>query len=681
MQNLILFFSQFTYLLAFYLASVLYYYSDRKSTRVLVAVSSFFVSGLFFSGQYLFVKKGFAFILNFSSYASLPAFFILIFLPLAWLGIVVRFLNEKRSRFLFPVLVIVSFAFGNCIYLLNHVLNSPAETVIQLWRNIPSYLLEFFSAYILLSTFTAFFYTIKFKEEDTSLSGLPRISALSVLRWSSFLLFFVALFVSYFLYFSRDKISKEFDEILLGNVPVLIYKLDIAISFIIFILVLLVGRAITGYQAFTGKFISVRAVPVFWKGFLVLSLFYCLIGLFMESNSDSPWRDYYLSLLYLLGVIVFQRIQFQESQENNRYLKPFLQSENIYEYVTSDSSVKPDFEEFFRILCDNTLHAGSACLIPEGVLSFRGDPLFYNSNLVPESSVIRNEWKKNKNKQYFQINRADSGDYIIVLPVHNGNDLTGLLYLGVKRDYTLYSEEELEIAKIASRKILDLIAVAELTRRLLELQKRQLIENRLLDVKTRRFLHDEVLPELHMILLAMDSLAASPKKEELLGEIMGTHRKISSFLKSLPSHIPDVTPDNYVSVILSSAKSELGEADLQFELKEIPDSIFQNYDSVLLEVVYYAFREILRNINRYARVPGKELRVRISLEKFISYLEICVEDNGPGFGKESSKGTNQGLLLHGTMLATVGCSLVKESAPGETRLKIRIPIPRGLSSP
>lgn len=112
----------------------------------------------------------------------------------------------------------------------------------------------------------------------------------------------------------------------------------------------------------------------------------------------------------------------------------------------------------------------------------------------------------------------------------------GVLFLGVKKDYTLYSEEEIDIARIGSGKILDLLSVTEISRLLVNLQKKQLMDSKLLDHQTRRVLHDDILPEIHTIMIGIDSMQEEPVRMDLLNSLSGLHKKISNLLKILPFH-------------------------------------------------------------------------------------------------------------------------------------------------
>ncbi len=59
------------------------------------------------------------------------------------------------------------------------------------------------------------------------------------------------------------------------------------------------------------------------------------------------------------------------------------------------------------------------------------------------------------------------------------------------------------MARAPGERLIDASAITEVARRLMGLQRERLVESRLIDQQTRRMLHDEVLPELHSVLLGL----------------------------------------------------------------------------------------------------------------------------------------------------------------------------------
>ena len=97
--------------------------------------------------------------------------------------------------------------------------------------------------------------------------------------------------------------------------------------------------------------------------------------------------------------------------------------------------------------------------------------------------------------------RPTHGGAAWAVPLWGERSLIGLLLLGERRDGSLYTQEEIEIARAAGERLIDARAAGELARRLLLLQRRRLSEDQMLDSRVRRALHDDVLPLLHTALL------------------------------------------------------------------------------------------------------------------------------------------------------------------------------------
>ncbi|HNH00848.1 MAG TPA: hypothetical protein PLP72_14930, partial [Leptospiraceae bacterium] len=277
-----------------------------------------------------------------------------------------------------------------------------------------------------------------------------------------------------------------------------------------------------------------------------------------------------------------------------------------------------------------------------------------------------------QNKSLFYLNREKFSGYVLGITIQDKNENIGVLYLGVKKDYTLYTEEEIDIARIGSGKIMDLLSVAEISRLLVNLQKKQLMDSKILDHQTRRVLHDDILPEIHSIMIEIDSMTNELAKKNLINSLSDLHKKISNLLKLIPLHPTNLNHTNFIIEIENLVKSELGGESVQYQIQEEAEKKLELLESIALEVIYYAVRELLRNISRYARSPDRALEVQIYLILENGNLELWIEDNGKGYEEsKEQKGAGQGLLLHSTLMAVIGGALIKETHIGEST-KVRL---------
>jgi signal transduction histidine kinase len=252
----------------------------------------------------------------------------------------------------------------------------------------------------------------------------------------------------------------------------------------------------------------------------------------------------------------------------------------------------------------------------------------------------------------------------------------------MKRDGGLFSQEEIEIARTIGERLIDVRASVEMARRLMDLQRRRMVESQVLDQRTRRTLHDETLPRLHAAMLAMSNLGSAPGQEistaiDLLGEV---HRQLANLLRDMPpATAPELARSGLVGAIRVVVEEEFQGAfdDVSWQISPEAGLRCDDLPVLTAEVLYYALRESIRNAAIHARQQVGERPLQIRLEfAWRQGLRISVEDNGRGMpGSESEEDIfGHGLSLHSTMMAVVGGSLEVESVPDEyTRVILTLP--------
>ena len=681
-SNLSFFLSSLIYLVSFYLGCVIFVYSEKKDRQAIVASVSFLSCTLFFVGHLLILGKGIPFILSFSSKILYPSFLILSLLPFAWSYIVFRFYEDKtiwnrfslRTIFLFVEFLFFILSFSLVVYLIPREDNIRVSDIIFL---IPDEVFYVFSIYIIFCTLSSIFYLSQVRGKDNNLEEIAKSSAYQTILRASLLLASLAILVGLVVGLGKNSIEDEIRHISSENFPPLLLTLDALACLTIFITILIVGQAVISYQVFTGRYLAMKSLKSYWKYILLFGILYSVVatigGLF-GYTSDS--KQVLLSLLGLIFLVKIQTISRKREEENRKILKPFLFNENLYESIThSSEKIGSHLENTFRLLCDNTLDTTRACLVPKGAyVSYIPKPLFYpEENKELAAKIFSFTENLPNDKMIFYLNRDMFEGYVLALSIRDTQGLVGVLFLGVKRDYTLYSEEEIEIAKIGSGKILDLLSVTEISRLLVNLQKKQLMDSKLLDHQTRRILHDDILPEIHTIMIEIDSMKNESVRANLLESLSGLHKKISNLLKILPIHPADLNGQNFLEEIRNLAKSELRDETIFYSFESEAEEKLHLLEPVALEVIYYAVRELFRNILRYAKSPERKLEVKVSLSFSNSILELVIEDNGKGISTttEHRAGAGQGLVLHSTMMAVIGGALIKETHPEEfTRVRL-----------
>jgi signal transduction histidine kinase len=342
----------------------------------------------------------------------------------------------------------------------------------------------------------------------------------------------------------------------------------------------------------------------------------------------------------------------------------------------------------FRALCSDVLGAQSGKLVALGPLAtFSGKPLVYPESDGPVlSSPVAELVEQLESPQLSALPLVSSqnGGATWAVPLWGERGLTGLFLLGPKQDGGLYSQEEIEIARLAGERLIDAQASAEMAGRLMSLQRQRLAQSQVVDQQTRRTLHDDILPRLHTAMLTLTSLELNgkPGVEELIGQLTEVHRSLSNLLRAMPSNQPNLLARLGMEGALRSVlENELAGAFDTVSMDLQPEALAatQELPSFMSEVLFFAAREVIRNAARYARedpgTPPLHLAIRLSLA---GGVEMLVEDNGRGIkpplekAPEGEKG--QGLALHSTMLAIVGGSMSLESEPGAyTRVRLWLP--------
>ncbi|HNK55712.1 MAG TPA: hypothetical protein PLL86_05785, partial [Leptospiraceae bacterium] len=531
-----------------------------------------------------------------------------------------------------------------------------------------------YSCYIILCTLSSILFLLRTELKSNSLEEIAKSSSYRTILNSSYILFFLSILVGIASIQGRDYLNVEISSIRSNPFPSFLLFLDSIANIAIMATIVIVGRAVISYQVFTGRYLAMKSLKEYWKN---ISIFVFANGFILVCSGllgySTDLKQVLINFLAIFSIVQVQMISRKREEENKKTLKPFLFNENLYLSIT-DTSQRIEFqlEKTFQLLCDTTLNTTRACLIPLGAYSsYIPKPLFY-----PEEKL---DFKINnflsqvpQNKSLFYLNREKFSGYVLGITIQDKNENIGVLYLGVKKDYTLYTEEEIDIARIGSGKIMDLLSVAEISRLLVNLQKKQLMDSKILDHQTRRVLHDDILPEIHSIMIEIDSMTNELAKKNLINSLSDLHKKISNLLKLIPLHPTNLNHTNFIIEIENLVKSELGGESVQYQIQEEAEKKLELLESIALEVIYYAVRELLRNISRYARSPDRALEVQIYLILENGNLELWIEDNGKGYEEsKEQKGAGQGLLLHSTLMAVIGGALIKETHIGEST-KVRL---------
>jgi signal transduction histidine kinase len=473
---------------------------------------------------------------------------------------------------------------------------------------------------------------------------------------------------------------------LYGNIAPTLGVMDLIISLLISTVVLLVGQAVVSYGIFTGKPMPLRVFKRQWMNVIIMAAIVAII--FAASIKIQLRMIYSLLLAIILLAVFFSWITWRYLIERElaiQRVRPFLNSPNLLQTILNQSQSPQDGLDIitsFNALVQDVLDTDRAILSPlGGIPTLMTEPIFSpEPTPIPEiSSETIVQIKSNSQAMGYPLDVEESKGFTFLIPLWSERGLNGLLYLGKKRDDSFFSQEEIELARAASERLLDISVSAELSSRLIKLQQQRFIEQSVIDQRPRRVLHDDVLPALHTAMLSISG--SYPDSENAVKTLSEAHRIISNLLKEMPSTFsPQFAHIGLLQAIRKLVTQEFSNSFSRIELTwtDHDEERIAKIPQIKKEVMYYAAREVIRNSTLHA-VPGN---VKDGLQLMVSVastddLELIIQDNGSGVDQTDgpNSGTGQGLIIHGTLMALVGGTLNIQSSPGQfTRITLKCPL-------
>lgn len=465
---------------------------------------------------------------------------------------------------------------------------------------------------------------------------------------------------------------------------------DLIIAALIGISVIALGQAVVSYEVFTARTLPRNGLFQHWRRALILAAGYSVLVSWTLTVRLRP--IYSLLMTTLLMTIFFAMLAWRSYAERERFmrnLRPFLAAPKVYSSILDAQGDEPgmDVSNTFRSLCRDILETRQACLAPVGAMtSLAGAPVLYPDQHIPQISSIAalaTEFQSPDEKG-LPLDPQQHQGYIWAIPLWSELGLSGVLFLGEKRLDGLYSQEEIELARAAGERLIDLKASTELARRLAILERQHLAQNQVMDQQARRVLHDEILPLVHTALLSLadDPSRASDEASTLLTQV---HRQLSDLLRSMAATVsPDVKRLGLLGALHQVVDRDLaGILDhIEWQIEAGVEPHLQALPPLDSEVLFFAAREALRNAAQYGQPEnGKPLEVLILIARDDHRLQVIIEDNGIGPDTTSGTapqpgqmGSGQGLELHSTLMAVMGGSLSLDREAGQfTRVTLSLP--------
>ncbi|MBN1135441.1 MAG: ATP-binding protein [Anaerolineae bacterium] len=461
-------------------------------------------------------------------------------------------------------------------------------------------------------------------------------------------------------------------------------RFDLVISALIAAVTILLGQAMTAYELFMGKVLPRRGLARQWKWAIALAASY---GVLMGGALVWGLEPVYAVLLTALMMATFFALlgwrSHVEWEQAMRQLRPFVASQRWYDALVASpgeaTGQRPP--DPFGALCENLLNTTVAHLIPVGPTAAFVSPQSY----PPQSSApALGPLAQQASEDAWLILPVEPGDYggaTWAVSLWRERGLIGVLLFGPRRDEGLYTQEQIEVARSVSERLIDTAASLALSQRLMRLQRERMASTQILDQSTRRVLHDEVLPLIHaaMLSLAVGKPVGEPAIRAAIEQLSGAHGQVSNLLRELPPTVaPEISRLGLMAALRKAVEVEFAHAfaEVTWRCDEGVEAQMAALSPVAAETLYYAAREMVRNAAKHAHPDEQSARpcLEIAARVASGQVQITIEDNGSGFRPEP--GVGQGLALHSTLMAIVGGSLSLETVHDQmTRAQLALPLP------
>jgi signal transduction histidine kinase len=419
-----------------------------------------------------------------------------------------------------------------------------------------------------------------------------------------------------------------------------------------------------------------------------------------------------LLLITSLATGVYALFTWSTYTAHDRYialLGPFLRSTNLRHWLNTDQKkTEQGLEDLFFLLCRDILAVKWARLtVMAGSVRRNFDyrwPTIAKEQIkytLPKKVTGNVVGEEKRTPVRLRLSIDGKATICWVLPIYDELGLVATLYLGPRQDGAAFTDEDMDLAHACGERILDALGDHEAMQAVAALLRRRIVDVKLLGAQHRRILHDDILPQMHLALLRLESLRSyvdvetapstreeSATPEQVLNEtvamISDAHRRLAAMMRATAPSAPHrLERDGLMHAIHSMLEQDFQHAFDAVEWRvseEAARCIDEVTPPAIAELIFAAVQEALRNAARHARGSDVHRRLCLTLKascaQVNSDLEVLVADDGVGIisADSSTTGTGGGLLTHSALLAIAGGSLTLKSSPGEG-VTVRIYLP------
>ena len=499
--------------------------------------------------------------------------------------------------------------------------------------------------------------------------------------------------------------------------PMNLLILDLCATGAVALVILLIGYSIMRHGILIERSLSRRGFLEQWRGTVIVSTAVSIfIVLLVNLTHSSPGG---LLIITSLATGAYALFTWSSYTAHDRYialLGPFVRSTSLRHWLNTDlQKTEQDLEDLFYHLCHNVLGVQCAYLaVLAGsvrrrfsyrwpVSSLANGALFSplgDKKLLEKSEATRKHNGGSETPSRIQLFVNEVPMICWVLPIFDERGLVATLYLGPREDGAALTDEDMNLAHACGQRILDTLGDHEAMQAVAGLLRRRIVDVKLLGAQQRRVLHDEILPQMHLALLQLETLRSQAGKvpssadtgaqaeaiDETITLISDTHRRLAAMMRATAPSAPHrLEQDGMISAIRTML-----DQDFQYAFDEVEwcvsDETAASIDEVMppaiAELVFAAVQEALRNAARHARGSDEHRYLRLLFKALWNNadhsLEVIVTDDGVGISaaNNATSGTGGGLLTHSALLAIAGGNLTIKSSPG-AGVTVRILLPAG----
>jgi two-component sensor histidine kinase len=526
----------------------------------------------------------------------------------------------------------------------------------------------------------------------------------------------------------------------LTTIPLDLMVLDMLSVGAVALIILMVGYSVVRHGILIERPLARRGFFEQWRGIVIVATTVAILIVLLVTLTNSKLGG--LLLITTLATAAYALFTWSSYTARDRYiamLGQFLRNTNSHHWLNTDlQKTEQDLESLFFHLCHEVLavqcarltilsgpvrrtfnyrwpasatdetmvemsHSGSLCSVRVEHIGTR----------MAQRSVLKTSQEGivdgKKNAPYPTPRRMRitlNGKRMIcwILPIHDELGLVAMLYLGPREDGAVFTDEDMNLAHACGQRILDTLGDHEAMQAVSALLKRRIVDVKLLGAQQRRLLHDEILPQMHLALLRLETLRSLipveqtvPARAQQDGDdhntplvqavdetvemITDAHRRLAAMMRATATGAPHrLERDGMMRAIHTMLDQDFQQAfdEVNWCVTEETERVIdEKTPPAIAELIFAAVQEALRNAARHARGSDIHRRLRITLKASCDpHLEVIVSDDGVGIlsASSSTTGTGGGLLTHSALLAIAGGSLTVKSNPGEG-VSVRIVLP------